>query len=30
MAKTVSIRMDEENYNFLNKLAKEEKEDLSA
>ncbi len=29
MAKTVSIRMDEENYNFLNKLAKEEKEDLS-
>ncbi len=29
MAKTVSIRMDEENYNFLNKLAKEGKEDLS-
>ncbi len=29
MAKTVSIRMDEENYDFLNKLAKEEKEDLS-
>ncbi len=29
MARTVSIRMDEENYNFLNKLAKEEKEDLS-
>ncbi len=29
MAKTVSIRMDEENYSFLNKLAKEEKEGLS-
>ncbi len=29
MARTVSIRMDEENYNFLNKLAREEKEDLS-
>jgi len=29
MAKTISIRMDEENYNFLNKLAKEGKEDLS-
>ena len=29
MARTVSIRMDEENYSFLNKLAKEEKEDLS-
>ena len=29
MAKTVSIRMDEENYAFLHKLAKEEKEDLS-
>lgn len=29
MAKTVSIRVDEENYAFLHKLAKEEKEDLS-
>jgi predicted HTH domain antitoxin len=29
MARTISIRMDEENYSFLNKLAKEEKEDLS-
>ena len=29
MAKTVSIRMDEENYVFLHKLAKEEREDLS-
>jgi len=29
MAKTVSIRMDEENYAFLHKLAREEKEDLS-
>lgn len=29
MAKTVSIRMDEENYAFLHKLAKEEREDLS-
>lgn len=29
MAKTVSIRMDEENYAFLHRLAKEEKEDLS-
>lgn len=29
MAKTVSIRMDEENFNFLSKLAKQEKEDLS-
>lgn len=29
MAKTVSIRMDEENYAFLHKLAEEEKEDLS-
>lgn len=29
MARTVSIRMDEENYAFLHKLAKEEKEDLS-
>lgn len=29
MAKTVSIRMDEETYAFLHKLAREEKEDLS-
>lgn len=29
MAKTVSIRMDEEDYTFLHKLAREEKEDLS-
>ncbi|MEK6600811.1 MAG: UPF0175 family protein [Candidatus Binatota bacterium] len=29
MPKTVSIRMDEEDYAFLHKLAKEEKEDLS-
>jgi len=29
MARTVSIRMDEENYAFLHRLAKEEKEDLS-
>lgn len=29
MPKTVSLRMDEENYAFLRKLAKEEKEDLS-
>ncbi len=29
MAKTVSIRMDEENYAFLHKLAKEERGDLS-
>jgi len=29
MAKTVSIRMDEENYAFLRRLAKEEREDLS-
>jgi len=29
MAKTVSIRMDEENYAFLQRLAKEEREDLS-
>lgn len=29
MPKTVSLRMDEENYAFLQKLAKEEKEDLS-
>lgn len=29
MARTVSIRMDEENYAFLHRLAKEEKEGLS-
>ena len=29
MPKTVSIRMDEEDYAFLHKLAKEEKEGLS-
>jgi len=29
LPKTVSIRMDEENYAFLQKLAKEGKEDLS-
>ena len=29
MPKTVSIRMDEEDYAFLHKLAKEGKEDLS-
>lgn len=29
MAKTVSIRMDEENYAFLHKLAKDEKKDFS-
>ena len=29
MAKTVSIRMDEENYALLHKLAKEERGDLS-
>ncbi|HBH02686.1 MAG: hypothetical protein A2W08_06840 [Candidatus Rokubacteria bacterium RBG_16_73_20] len=29
MAKTVSIRMDEENYAFLHKLARDEKGDLS-
>ena len=29
MPKTVSLRMDEENYDFLKKWAKEEKEDLS-
>jgi hypothetical protein len=29
MAKTVSIRMGEETYAFLHKLAKEEREDLS-
>jgi len=28
MPKTVSIRMDEEDYPFLHKLAKEEKEEL--
>ena len=29
MGKTMSIRMDEENYKFLNRLAKDEKADLS-
>jgi len=29
MPKTVSLRMDEDDYAFLQKLAKEEKEDLS-
>jgi predicted HTH domain antitoxin len=29
MGKTMSIRMDEENYRFLNRLAKDEKADLS-
>ncbi|HEX9759081.1 MAG TPA: UPF0175 family protein [Nitrospiria bacterium] len=29
MAKTVSLRMDEDNYSFLKKWAKAEKEDLS-
>lgn len=29
MTRTVSIRMDEGNYAFLHKLAREEKEDLS-
>jgi len=29
MGKTMSIRMDEENYRFLNRLAREEKADLS-
>ena len=29
MTKTMSIRMDEENYDFLNKLSKEERGDLS-
>ena len=30
MARTMSIRMDEENYQFLQRLSKEEKADLSA
>ena len=30
MAKTMSVRMDEENYAFLRRLSKEEKEDLSS
>jgi len=29
MTKTMSIRMDQENYDFLNRLSKEEKGDLS-
>lgn len=29
MTKTMSIRMDEDNYDFLSKLSKEEKADLS-
>lgn len=29
MAKTISIRMDEDNYEFLDRLTKEEKSDLS-
>ncbi len=29
MAKTMSIRMDEENYQFVRRLAKDEKADLS-
>ena len=29
MTKTMSIRMDEENYDFLNKLSKEERGDMS-
>ena len=29
MARTMSIRMDSENYRFLHELAREEKEDLS-
>ena len=29
MGKTMSIRMDEENYRFLNRLARDEKADLS-
>jgi len=29
MGKTMSIRMDDENYKFLNRLAKDEKADLS-
>jgi predicted HTH domain antitoxin len=30
MARTMSIRMDEENYEFLRRLSKDEKADLSA
>ena len=30
MARTMSVRMDEENYQFLRRLSKDEKEDLSA
>lgn len=30
MARTMSVRMDEENYQFLRQLSKEEKADLSA
>jgi len=30
MARTMSVRMDEENYEFLRRLSKEEKADLSA
>jgi predicted HTH domain antitoxin len=30
MARTMSVRMDEENYQFLRRLSKEEKADLSA
>src|SRR5215469_15516749 len=30
MARTMSVRMDEENYRFLRQLSKEEKADLSA
>lgn len=29
MARTMSVRMDEENYRFLRRLSKDEKEDLS-
>ena len=29
MARTMSVRMDEENYDFLHRLSKEEKADLS-
>ncbi len=29
MSKTMSIRMDRDNYEFLNKIAKEERSDLS-
>ena len=30
MARTMSVRMDEENYQFLRRLSKDEKADLSA